>query len=352
MNMHGNTIITELLQAYLDAKLAGGEIKHGTAEATKRAVMKFITANGNLPIRELNHRHAEIFRTRLKAHYINPTTINDVIKACRPVFKWACHHGWMGVDIFSRLKLLKVHKKPRRIYSDDEVQAMLSVSDEMWRLRILWSYHTGMRLSEMLNLRREDISLRQHIVSIRRHEDTQQTWAWEPKSFRGTRNIEFPVELAEQVALRYRRIPDFQPYPNLTPRQYATCIELFRSGRLTEDRRNRPVSNITPTIDRIQAQAGIPRGTYHNLRHTFATHCALAGMNRYDLAYLMGDHPNTVDEYYVQINEGHANSSLRALRQTCTAPQNQNRTVGVTGYEPATSGPPDQRSNQAELHPE
>ena len=336
------TTVTELFEAYIAAKSC--VVRGNTLSQNRMGIRWFLRANGNIPFREATRSHAQAMRRLLVGNYPNKTTVTDYMKGAATIFRWACFdQDWMDRDIFCRLHLTKQPHKPLRIYTDSEIQAMCDVADTAWQVKILLGYYCGLRLSEVLNLRRCDIDLSQGIVSIRSHPDEKNGWPWKVKTWRSDRRVSFNGKLARVIKGRLAALPQAQPYLTLMPREYKKVMVLKHEGRLTEERCLHPITTTARIMAQLQEKAGIPHGTFHNLRHSFGTNCLLGGMQIDVVAKLMGNTRQVVANYYVEINEGRAMKQLRDLQAKPT--------FGVAEFESTALRPPAVRSTKLSYTP-
>jgi len=92
---------------------------------------------------------------------MSPRTIRYSVGLARQVFQWAVKQGWIGSNPATDLDLPENDSRPRyRMPTDDEVRSLFEQArkDALWPLWVLM-FHTGIRPSEALALRWEDLAL-------------------------------------------------------------------------------------------------------------------------------------------------------------------------------------------------
>jgi integrase len=219
---------------------------------------------------------------------------------------------WVKGDVFA-VPLLKVTEERDRIYEPQEVGRLLEKSNQMWNLRIRLGYQCGMRRAEVLHLKFSDCNFRKKLIHIQPSKDTRTTLAWEPKG-KSVRTLPMTEEIEELLhAQREELLPD-QPYACLTENRYWTIKELIKTDKMTDRIRSNVDENFSTPFQRIVFRARIPYGTFHDLRKTYGTMMAEAGMPQHELAYLMGHHDSKVTEqYYIKIRRHHVIERARKI---------------------------------------
>ena len=165
-------------------------------------------------------------------------------------------------------------KKPKRKYYDDEqskalISGLMELTEEQFKYKvaIILTIFTGVRLGELMGLEWDDINFREGIVSINRSSQylaDKGVFTKVPKTESSIRDVAIPdfvVSLLEEYKCWY----DEQKY------QYG---ELWiDSNRLFVQADGRPMhpSTISKWFEKFVAQIGLPVINFHGLRHTNAT---------------------------------------------------------------------------------
>ena len=165
-------------------------------------------------------------------------------------------------------------KKPKRKYYDDEqskalISGLMKLTEEQFKYKvaIILTIFTGVRLGELMGLEWDDINFRDGIVSINRSSQylaNKGVFTKVPKTESSIRDVAIPnfvVSLLEEYKCWY----DEQKY------QYG---ELWiDSNRLFVQADGKPMhpSTISKWFEKFVAQIGLPVINFHGLRHTNAT---------------------------------------------------------------------------------
>ena len=165
-------------------------------------------------------------------------------------------------------------KKPKRKYYDDEqskalVSNLMELTEDQFKYKvaIILTVFTGVRLGELMGLEWSDINFRDGIVSINRSSQylaEKGVFTKTPKTESSIRDVaipEFIVTLLEQYKYWYDE-------------QKSLYGELwYDSNRLFVQADGKPMhpSTISKWFERFVAQIGLPVINFHGLRHTNAT---------------------------------------------------------------------------------
>ena len=187
-----------------------------------------------------------------------PATINREVSILRRAAAVGKQRGYIAADLGSVAKLPVAKKRPV-FFSEAEIKVMLEKSDPYWRTVVNLGYYAGLRLGEMLHLEWQDIDFERQELRVAPKED------WTPKD---------------------RESREIDPHPTLAEHLKAwKAVSAQHKSVLPWDRRTHQFSMMFSAFLR---RCGIARGSLHSLRHTFASHLAMADVNLLKIARLMG----------------------------------------------------------------
>nr|QZL14085.1 integron integrase [uncultured bacterium] len=178
-------------------------------------------------------------------------------------------------------------------------------------------YGAGLRLSELVRLRIQDVDLKRGTLTVRMGKGDKDRCTVLPKSLVG--EIAEQIERAREVWQRDRADGLAGVYmPNALARKFRRGCEtfewfwLFPAKQLSTDPESRirrrhhmlgPVYN--EAIKRAARAAGIEkRVTSHALRHSFATHLLENGTDLRTIQELLGHEDITTTEIYLHVSMG------------------------------------------------
>ena len=186
-------------------------------------------------------------------------------------------------------------------------------------MRIEAADSASLRSGEISNLTFSDIDFEASTINIRTKEQTEDSWAWQPKGGRD-RQVPLSAKLHNLLLQRMMELSEGFPYTFLSEKRYWTLRG--RIGRINERVRCRPDENWTRPFKRILEKAGIKKGKFHDLCKTFLTRW-LKSMPYQELHRLAGHSDiQTTLTYYTAVGSDYIDRA---------------RAIGATGLEPATS---------------
>jgi integrase len=221
----------------------------------------------------------------------SPSVAHGSLALVQSMFSAAVAEGLMPVNLALGLRQPTVPQRPHRYLSRDEAQRLLAVA-QVWRPLVLTALHTGMRWGELCGLH-------SHRVDITRRR----------------------VEVAEVLTLtkggaRVREYPKSNAGRRVLPMTEAVAGSLSelaqRKGLVFVGGKGAPLSRWTwrdrhwlPMLTAAKIDTPLPR--FHDLRHTYASWLAEAGVPEHEIQYRMGHgSPNTTRRYMHLAPDGDA----------------------------------------------
>jgi len=317
--------LTEVLQEYLRKKQ---RLKWNTVDSYSRAWNKLISAKGDMMVSDFDYNDAEDFEEYLFDEGLVPGAVKSNIKMVKVVMRWAWRRRYRQGDPFCGLSLPKVPQKEIRVYSDAELYAMLGCANLMWQARIVAAASAGLRRSEALNLKVNDVDFDRGEIKIQACKNSRETWPYCPKDYE-SRRLPLTEELNRLlVMILTDEIPPGQPYLLITEKRYWWLQHLRSEGKMTPRMMVNPDENFSKPYKRILSRAKISDGTFHDLRRTAITNWFLpeAGLSPKEVQRLAGHSDiETTLKYYAACRADIVDRARQAWK------------VGATGLEPATS---------------
>lgn len=180
-------------------------------------------------------------------------TVNNALMVLRRMLAVAVE--WGVIAHAPKVRAIKVGQSPYDFLDFEEAERLIKKADDTWRLMVTTALGTGLRIGELLALKWEDIDLTRSMLVVRR--SLWRDIEGPPKSNR-IRHIPIgPTLRAQLTAHRHLRGP------------YVFCLN--DGGRLSH-------SNVKDVVPRMCRLAGLSkRVTWHDLRHTFASHLVMKG---------------------------------------------------------------------------
>ncbi len=200
---------------------------------------------------------------------LEASTINNYVRALRAFFSWLHREGYTPEHILANLKPPKVPQKLVKVLTNDEIAQILKCIDSDYAsgcrdiAMIIVMLDTGLRLSELTNLRLDDSHIDEGYLKV---------------MGKGSKERIVPIGgLAQKVLQRY--VFHFRPEPI---RNDDNNLFLSLDGY--------PISNeaVRLILKRIGKKTGIRRFHPHLCRHTFATNYLINGGDVFSLQQILG----------------------------------------------------------------
>jgi integrase len=257
----------EPLSSYLPRWLDTLTVRPSSVRKYQLVVVKhLIPALGAVPLRALTEAQIQAFVGHARACYSTSTVTQDLMvlsQALEQAVRWRL----IARNPAKGVKPPRKARKPLVVWNDQQVRAFLKTTEGCPR-SVLWrmALGTAMRLGELLALRWSDIDLNKRTVRVTRTM-TKGSEGWtigDVKTPAGRRQIALPAFNVQ--ALQSHRV---EHPPQAETDRIWDCTERAVWG----------------SFERAQRGVGLPRLTFHGLRHTSAT-----------LMLLNGEHPKVVSE--------------------------------------------------------
>ncbi len=198
-------------------------------------------------------------------------SIQGHTRALKAYWSWLVREGYIKINPLENIPLPKVPQYVIRTLTCEQINKLLSAIDKSTPLGfkyyciILLLVDTGMRISELVNIKVSDVDIRRGFVTI---------------FGKGQKQRVVPVSrITVRELLRYldrfRQSNEYTDSPYLFPDNYG--------GSVT-------VNSIQQYLRRLAQKVGIEdvKVTPHIFRHTFATNAAAQGVNAFILKEIMG----------------------------------------------------------------
>ncbi len=96
-----------------------------------------------------------------------PATLAKTLRTLKAMFNRAIGYGFLQENPFAKVRMPKTQARSKRVFSPEEVGAMLDVASGLWlRTFVQLAVSTGLRKSELLNLLWQDIDFERGTVRV------------------------------------------------------------------------------------------------------------------------------------------------------------------------------------------
>ncbi len=242
---------------------------------------------GNMPLSSIETKDIVQFKAKLLARektpgkLIRPATINRYLMLLKGMYSRAIEWGiFHQINPCQRVKVLKENNEKNRYLSIEEIQQLLPKCKGELADVVEFALSSGMRAGEISGLKWADIDFKLGLIYVRRSGRT----SYSPKS---GKNRVIPMNGGSRKVLMNRS-------------EMRTDEFVFKSRHWEGYKVAVVKANLNPT-----GTPEIDKVVFHTLRHTFASHLAIKGVDLYRIAKLLGNSFQVVEKRYAHLQPKH-----------------------------------------------
>ncbi len=214
---------------------------------------------------------------------VSPATVNRSLTILKSMFNRAIDWGkFQGVNPVTKVKYFKENNERVRFLEKNEIIKLLSACRGNLKSIIIVALNTGMRKGEILSLKWRDCDFKRDVIYLR---DTKNGEARE-------------VPINEQVKTTLIRV-----------RKHPKCEYIFfkKNGERLKD--------IRTSFFTALNKSGISNFRFHDLRHTFASHLVMGGIDVNTVRELLGHKSLVMTLRYSHLSPNHKKSAVDLLNK-------------------------------------
>jgi integrase len=266
----------------------------------KQQVVNQLTETfGNIPLRHFNTRLLEQYQTdRLQKGNKKvkvgenewryppnkPATTNRHLAVIKHMFTKAVQ--WEMVEEYAlkkvrQVKLLEENNRRLRYLSKEECKALINDCNSHLKPIVITAINTGMRKGEILSLKWDNVDLKHGFILLDRTKNGERR--------------EIPINDTLRTILQ-----------GLTRRLDVPCV-FFDIGT------GKPFQDVKRSFNTACRRAGIKDFHFHDLRHTFASHLVMAGIDITTIKELLGHKTLTMTLRYAHLAPSHKVNAVNIL---------------------------------------
>ncbi|MEM4638360.1 MAG: tyrosine-type recombinase/integrase [Thermofilum sp.] len=264
----GSKTNSELLELYISHLVARNRSSK-TIKSFRSILKMFLEFLGSKHVREVTVYDIDLFLAKLREMGWGPSSLYTAAVAVKRYLEF------LGLgDQIAGFELPRREKRLPRYLEPDEVARMAgSCSNLRDRLILLLLYTTGLRVSELVSLKRDDIDLERRAIRVRGKGGKE-------------RIVFFPESLASILGNYLSSLGDGSEYvfPSSSGHIHYTTVERI--------------------VRRAAEAAGIKKKVSpHVLRHSFATHSLAMGLDIREIQELLGHSSLSTTQVYAHISK-------------------------------------------------
>lgn len=299
------------------------EGRQNSAKIKGYIIGQLLAVFGDIQLKRFNTAMTDQLQTDLISKEYKPSSNNKVLNILKHMFSKAVEWDMVDEDILKRIRKVKPLRddgKRLRYLSKEESQTLVSACDPHLKPIVITALNTGMRRGEILGLKwDEHIDLRHGFILLnntkngeRREIPINNTLRSILKSL--TRRLDIPYAFYDPTT--------GNPYQNVK-RSFKTALRKveiqkcpdcnYQKPRLKtkEDAENCPQCNVKMVVFK-----GIEGFHFHDLRHTFASHLVMAGVDITTVSKLLGHKSLTMTLRYSHLAPSHMVKAVDILDST------------------------------------
>ncbi|MBT3878181.1 MAG: site-specific integrase [Candidatus Scalindua sp.] len=251
--------------------------------ASKRFMIKQIVGVfGNLNVSDLNTQMIEQWQSE-RLNLNKPATVNRVLACLKHMFTKAVDWDMASEETLKqvrKVKFLKEYNKRLRYLDVEGCQTLIDCCAPHLKPIVTVALNTGMRRGEILGLRWEQVDLSHGFILLE-------------ISKNGERR-EIPIN----TTLEYL----FKEMPHSIESKYVFV-----------DKDGKPYKDVKRSFGTAIRKAGISDFRFHDLRHTFASHLVMAGIDLISVKELLGHKTITMTLRYSHLAPEHKRKAVNTL---------------------------------------
>lgn len=219
---------------------------------------------------------------------LSPASRSRNLYTLRSFYNFACKKDLCQQNIATKLEPIKLRQKERVYLTSEEVDELVNAIDHpLVKIVVQTLYYTGMRISECLDLKIEDLDFKDNIIHIKRG--------------KGNKDRDIPISHKLKGIL--------EEYWN-TERKYINSPYFFatsKTGRLSSVYVNTVLHQTTEKLHWTK------RVTAHTLRHSFASNLVKNEVSLVNIQKLLGHSNLKITSIYTHTNMDELSKAVNSL---------------------------------------
>jgi integrase len=211
---------------------------------------------------------------------VSPQTVNKEIKCLKLVMNKAIEWGQLDRNPVAKVKFLREPQRKLRFLDTDEIGRLIDSCPSQLMPVIITALHTGMRRGEILDLNWENVDLNNRIIYLT---DTKSGVS---------REIPINSMLFNLLKGLQKRADNSYVFTNKLGNRYRDVRTAFKT---------------------TLRNAGIKNFRFHDLRHTFASHLVMSGVDLLSVKELLGHKELEMTLRYAHLSPDHKKAAVEVL---------------------------------------
>jgi integrase len=231
---------------------------------------------------EIASRHIEQFKKQKLHEGLQPSTVNRYLTILKTMYKKAIEWGNAKENPLDTVKHFRENNQGLRFLEEEEIGRLLVACTPYLKSIVITALNTGMRRGEIFNLKWSDIDFKRRLITI----------------YKTKNNERKVIPMNGLLVNTLARV-----------REHSKSEDVFLVKEIRKD------------FSRALNCAKITCFRFHDLRHTFASHLVMKGVDLMTVKELMGHKSIKMTERYSHLSHGHKSKAVEVLGEAIGAVQ-------------------------------
>ena len=248
-----------------------------------------VTIFGDKYLNEITTWDIEKYRLERKKQGLSAASLNRPIACLKHMFNKAIEWGFLKENPAKPVKLFKENNRRLRFLNEGEVNRLLINCNGYLKDIVLLALNTGMRKGEIFNLKWQDINFELRLIHVSDSKNNE------------ARDIPINEVLYETLKALKDKAEEGQDYIFINPKT------------------NKPYDNVKRSFKTALKKADIEDFTFHDLRHTFASHLVMNGVDLMTVKELLGHKDIKMTMRYSHLSPDHKRMAVKRIETVFNA---------------------------------
>ena len=238
-----------------------------------------LPAFGKKNLDEITTWDIERYKNRRKQE-VSPASVNRELACLKTIYNKAIHWKLVKENPVRGIKFFKENNRRLRFLAPDEARMLIESCLPHLRTIVIVALNTGMRRGEIFNLKWGDVDLDRGQLTIRDSKNGE------------SRTVELNQQVVETLSQLEGRSKNLLVFPS---------------------RHGEPYNDIRASFYAACRKAGITDFRFHDLRHTFASHLVMSGVDLTTVKELLGHKTLVMTLRYSHLSQGHKKRAVEVV---------------------------------------
>ena len=285
----------------------------------KYIIKQLVETFGHYPLRKFNTSIVDQLQTDHLARGLKNASCNKILNVLKHMFSKAVEFEMVEEEVLKRIRKVKALRENKRLrfLSWCEAQALIDVCDDHLRPVIVTALNTGMRKGEILSLTWDRVDLKHGFIFLdvtkngeRREVPINQTLRDAISALMRARRLDIPFVFYDPGS--GKRYLDHKKsfHTALKKAEWEKCSKCsYERGK----GKSKELGECPQCGSDMMVHKGITEFHFHDLRHTFASHLVMAGVDLTTVSRLLGHKDIKMTLRYSHLAPHHVKKAVEVL---------------------------------------